>query len=91
RVLLVCLAAGATTMLDPAVVNIAAPSMRQSPGAGAGDVSLDRGRTVVGLRSGARAGRQPRWRVRAQAVFFVGVAVFLLAGWRPRPAAGPAQ
>ncbi|MFF1309728.1 MFS transporter, partial [Streptomyces sp. NPDC058320] len=38
RTLLVCLAAGATTLLDQAVLNIAVPSMRQSLGAGAGDV-----------------------------------------------------
>lgn len=38
RVLLVCMAAGATTLLDQAVLNIAIPSMRHSLGAGAADV-----------------------------------------------------
>lgn len=33
-----CLAAGATTLLDQAVLNIAVPSVRQSLGAGAADV-----------------------------------------------------
>lgn len=38
RVLLVCMAAGATTLLDQAVLNIAIPSMRHSLGAGAADI-----------------------------------------------------
>jgi MFS family permease len=37
-VLLVCMAAGATTLLDQAVLNIAIPSMRQSLGATGADV-----------------------------------------------------
>ncbi|MEU6142033.1 hypothetical protein ABZ848_16910 [Streptomyces sp. NPDC047081] len=38
RVLMVCLAAGATTLLDQSVLNIAVPALRQSLGAGATEV-----------------------------------------------------
>lgn len=38
RVLLVCMAAGATTLLDQAVLNIAVPRMRQSIGATGADI-----------------------------------------------------
>ncbi|MFD9429617.1 hypothetical protein [Streptomyces sp. NPDC060002] len=38
RVLTVCLAAGATTLLDQSVLSIAVPALRQSLSAGATDV-----------------------------------------------------
>ncbi|MFA3835655.1 hypothetical protein [Streptomyces aureus] len=58
--LLVCLAAGATTMLDPAVVNIAVPSMRQSLGAGAGDVLWIVAGQSLAFGPALVPGRQPR-------------------------------
>ncbi|MFJ9348579.1 MFS transporter [Streptomyces sp. NPDC101237] len=89
RVLLVCLAAGATTLLDQAVLNIAVPSMRHSLGAGAADVqwivagySLAFGLALVpGGSLGDLHGR--KW------LFLVGVAVFLLAGVAAATGRGP--
>ncbi|MFG2133304.1 MFS transporter [Streptomyces sp. NPDC048751] len=80
RVLLVCMAAGATTLLDQAVLNIAVPSMRQSLGATGADVqwivagySLAFGLALVpGGSLGDLHGRKR--------LFMAGVAVFLLAG-----------
>jgi len=80
RVLAVCLAAGATTLLDQAVLNIAVPSLRQSLGAAPADVqwivagySLAFGLALVpGGSLGDLYGR--KW------LFVAGVAVFLLAG-----------
>ncbi|MEU8950576.1 MFS transporter [Streptomyces sp. NPDC048489] len=80
RVLLVCMAAGATTLLDQAVLNIAIPSMRQSLGATGADIqwivagySLAFGLALVpGGSLGDLHGRKR--------LFMAGVAVFLLAG-----------
>ncbi|MFJ9150676.1 MFS transporter [Streptomyces sp. NPDC102270] len=80
RVLLVCMAAGATTLVDQAVLNIAVPSMRQSIGATGADVqwivagySPAFGLALVpGGSLGDLHGRKR--------LFMVGVAVFLLAG-----------
>jgi MFS family permease len=89
RVLLVCLAAGATTLLDQAVLNIAVPSMRRSLGAGAGDVqwivagySLAFGLALVPGGSLGDAHGRKRF-------FLAGVAVFLLAGVTAATAGGP--
>ncbi|MGW5860600.1 MFS transporter [Streptomyces sp. NPDC055239] len=89
RVLLVCLAAGATTLLDQAVLNIAVPSMRQSLAAGAGDVqwivagySLAFGLALVpGGSLGDVHGRKR--------FLLIGVAVFLLAGVAAATGGGP--
>ncbi|MFD0065118.1 MFS transporter [Streptomyces sp. NPDC056690] len=89
RVLLVCLAAGATTLLDQAVLNIAVPSMRHSLGAGAEDVqwivagySLAFGLALVpGGSLGDTHGRKR--------FFLAGVAVFLIAGVTAATAGGP--
>ncbi|MFF4309310.1 MFS transporter [Streptomyces sp. NPDC001507] len=89
RVLLVCLAAGATTLLDQAVLNIAVPSMRHSLGAGAADVqwivagySLAFGLALVpGGSLGDLHGRKR--------FFLAGVAVFLLAGVTAATGGGP--
>ncbi|MFD0115610.1 MFS transporter [Streptomyces sp. NPDC127176] len=89
RTLLVCLAAGATTLLDQAVLNIAVPSMRQSLGAGAGDVqwivagySLAFGLALVpGGSLGDAYGRKR--------FFLLGVAAFLLAGTAAATGRGP--
>lgn len=89
RVLLVCMAAGATTLLDQAVLNIAIPSMRHSLGAGAADVqwivagySLAFGLALVpGGSLGDLHGRKR--------FFLVGVAVFLLAGVAAATGGGP--
>ncbi|MER6208826.1 MFS transporter [Streptomyces sp. NPDC001642] len=89
RVLLVCMAAGATTLLDQAVLNIAIPSMRHSLGAGAADVqwivagySLAFGLALVpGGSLGDLHGRKR--------LFLAGVAVFLLAGVAAATGAGP--
>ncbi|MFD7601593.1 MFS transporter [Streptomyces mirabilis] len=89
RVLLVCLAAGATTLLDQAVLNIAVPSMRHSLGAGAADVqwivagySLAFGLALV--PGGSLGDLQGRKRF-----FLAGVAVFLLAGVAAATGDGP--
>lgn len=89
RVLLVCMAAGATTLLDQAVLNIAIPSMRHSLGAGAADVqwivagySLAFGLALVpGGSLGDLHGRKR--------LFIAGVAVFLLAGVAAATGGGP--
>ncbi|KPI21930.1 major facilitator superfamily MFS_1 [Actinobacteria bacterium OK074] len=89
RVQLVCMAAGATTLLDQAVLNIAVPSMRQSLGAGAADVqwivagySLTFGLALVpGGSLGDLRGRKH--------LFLAGIAVFLLAGVAAATGAGP--
>ncbi|MFD8570530.1 MFS transporter [Streptomyces sp. NPDC059639] len=89
RALLVCLAAGATTLLDQAVLNIAVPSMRHSLGAGAGDVqwivagySLAFGLALVpGGSLGDAYGRKR--------FFLLGVAAFLLAGAAAATGRGP--
>ncbi|MFJ9376561.1 MFS transporter [Streptomyces sp. NPDC101455] len=89
RVLLVCMAAGATTLLDQAVLNIAIPSMRHSLGAGAADVqwivagySLAFGLALVpGGSLGDLHGRKR--------LFLVGMAVFLLAGAVAATGGGP--
>ncbi|MFD4878218.1 MFS transporter [Streptomyces sp. NPDC058420] len=89
RVLLVCMAAGATTLLDQAVLNIAIPSMRHSLGAGAADVqwivagySLAFGLALVpGGSLGDLHGRKR--------LFLAGVAVFLLAGVAAATGGGP--
>src|SRR5436309_8452055 len=89
RVVLVCLAAGATTLLDQAVLNIAVPSMRHSLGAGAADVqwivagySLAFGLALVpGGSLGDLYGRKR--------FFLAGVAVFLLAGVAAATGGGP--
>ncbi|MGW3285322.1 MFS transporter [Streptomyces sp. NPDC001002] len=89
RVLLVCMAAGATTLLDQAVLNIAVPSMRHSLGAGAADVqwivagySLAFGLALVpGGSLGDLHGRKR--------FFIVGMAVFLLAGVTAATGGGP--
>ncbi|WP_234342926.1 MFS transporter [Streptomyces fulvoviolaceus] len=83
------MAAGATTLLDQAVLNIAVPSMRQSLGAGAADVqwivagySLAFGLALVpGGSLGDLHGRKR--------LFLVGVAVFLLAGGTAASGGGP--
>ncbi|MFJ9896070.1 MFS transporter [Streptomyces sp. NPDC091280] len=89
RVLLVCLAAGATTLLDQAVLNIAVPSLRHSLGAGAADVqwivagySLAFGLALVpGGSLGDLHGRKR--------LFLAGMAVFLLAGVVAATGGGP--
>ncbi|MEV7982915.1 MFS transporter [Streptomyces sp. NPDC086519] len=89
RVLLVCMAAGATTLLDQAVLNIAVPSMRQSLGATGADVqwivagySLAFGLALVpGGSLGDLHGRKR--------LFIAGVAVFLLAGLTAATAGEP--
>jgi MFS family permease len=89
RVLLVCMAAGATTLLDQAVLNIAIPSMRHSLGAGAADIqwivagySLAFGVALVpGGSLGDLHGR--KW------LFIAGIAVFLLAGVAAATGGGP--
>ncbi|WP_234336751.1 MFS transporter [Streptomyces xylophagus] len=83
------MAAGATTLLDQAVLNIAIPSMRHSLGAGAADIqwivagySLAFGLALVpGGSLGDLHGR--KW------LFVTGVAVFLLAGVAAATGAGP--
>lgn len=90
RVLLVCMAAGATTLLDQAVLNIAVPSLRQSIGASAADVqwivagySLAFGLVLVpGGSLGDLHGRKR--------LFMAGVAAFLLAGVAAATGGGPA-
>ncbi|MGW6059631.1 MFS transporter [Streptomyces sp. NPDC055189] len=89
RVLLVCLAAGATTLLDQAVLNIAVPSMRQSLAAGAADVqwivagySMAFGLALVPGGSLGDAHGRKRF-------FLIGVAVFLLAGVAAATGGGP--
>jgi len=89
RVLLVCMAAGATTLLDQAVLNIAVPGMRESLGAGTADVqwivagySLAFGLALIpGGSLGDLHGRKR--------FFLVGVAVFLLAGVTAATGDGP--
>jgi MFS family permease len=89
RVLLVCMAAGATTLLDQAVLNIAVPSMRESLGATGADVqwivagySLAFGLALVpGGSLGDLHGRKRP--------FLAGVAVFLLAGVTAATGGGP--
>ncbi|MFF9163873.1 MFS transporter [Streptomyces longwoodensis] len=89
RVLPVCLAAGATTLLDQAVLTIAVPSMRQSLGASGADVqwivagySLAFGLALVpGGSLGDLHGRKH--------LFLAGMAVFLLAGVTAATGAGP--
>lgn len=89
RVLLVCMAAGATTLLDQAVLNIAVPSMRHSIGATGADVqwivagySLAFGLALVpGGSIGDLHGRKR--------LFMAGVAVFLLAGVTAATGGGP--
>ncbi|CAM5306030.1 MFS transporter [Streptomyces canarius] len=89
RVLLVCMAAGATTLLDQAVLNIAVPSMRQSLGATGADVqwivagySLAFGLALVpGGSLGDLHGRKR--------LFMAGVAVFLAAGVTAATGGGP--
>jgi len=89
RVLLVCMAAGATTLLDQAVLNIAVPSMRQSLGATGADVqwivagySLAFGLALVpGGSLGDLHGRKR--------LFLAGVAVFLAAGVTAATGGGP--
>ncbi|MFJ8492714.1 MFS transporter [Streptomyces sp. NPDC094038] len=83
------MAAGATTLLDQAVLNIAVPSMRHSLGATGADVqwivagySLAFGLALVpGGSLGDLHGRKR--------LFMTGVAVFLLAGVTAATAAGP--
>ncbi|MGW1620484.1 MFS transporter [Streptomyces sp. NPDC002172] len=83
------MAAGATTLLDQAVLNIAVPSMRHSLGAGAADVqwivagySLTFGLALVpGGSLGDLHGRKR--------FFLAGVAVFLLAGVAAATGGGP--
>ncbi|WP_353940255.1 MFS transporter [Streptomyces sp. HUAS MG91] len=89
RALLVCLAAGATTLLDQAVLNIAVPSMRHSLGAGAGDVqwivagySLAFGLALVPGGSLGDAHGRKRF-------FLLGVAAFLIAGTAAATGRGP--
>lgn len=89
RVLLVCLAAGATTVLDQAVLNFAVPSMRRSLRAGAGDVqwivagySVAFGLALVPGGSLGDAHGRKRF-------FLAGVAVFLLAGVTATSGGGP--
>jgi hypothetical protein len=60
RVLLVCLVAGATTLLEQAVVKIAVPSMRQSLGAGACDVQWMVAGYSLAFGLALVPGRQPR-------------------------------
>ncbi|WUI16163.1 MFS transporter [Streptomyces sp. NBC_00425] len=87
--LLVCLAAGATTLIDRAVLNIAVPSMRQSIAATGADVQWIVGRVLAGLR--------PRSRPRGglgdlhgrKRLFMAGMAVFLLAGVTAATGGGP--
>nr|WP_245694998.1 MFS transporter [Streptomyces antibioticus] len=89
RVLLVCMAAGATTLLDQAVLNIAVPSMRQSLGATGADIqwivagySLAFGLALVpGGSLGDLHGRKR--------LFLAGVAVFLAAGVTAATGQGP--
>ncbi|MEU6591719.1 MFS transporter [Streptomyces sp. NPDC046881] len=89
RVLLVCMAAGATTLLDQAVLNIAVPSMRESVGATGADVqwivagySLAFGLALVpGGSLGDLHGRKR--------LFMAGVVVFLLAGVTAATGGGP--
>ncbi|GGS62475.1 MFS transporter [Streptomyces cinerochromogenes] len=89
RVLLVCMAAGATTLLDQAVLNIAVPSMRQSIGATGADLqwivagySLAFGLALVpGGSLGDLHGRKR--------LFMAGVAVFLAAGVTAATGGGP--
>ncbi|MBQ0854555.1 MFS transporter [Streptomyces sp. BH-SS-21] len=89
RVLWVCMAAGATTLLDQAVLNIAVPSMRQSLDASAADVqwivagySLAFGLALVpGGSLGDLYGRKR--------LFLAGMAVFLLAGVTAATGGGP--
>ncbi|MEV6508594.1 MFS transporter [Streptomyces sp. NPDC051642] len=83
------MAAGATTLLDQAVLNIAIPSMRHSLGAGVADVqwivagySLAFGLALVpGGSLGDLHGRKR--------LFLVGVTVFLLAGVAAATGGGP--
>ncbi|MFJ9249132.1 MFS transporter [Streptomyces sp. NPDC101776] len=83
------MAAGATTLLDQAVLNIAIPSMRHSLGAGAADIqwivagySLAFGLALVpGGSLGDLHGRKR--------LFLVGMAVFLLAGVTAATGGGP--
>ncbi|MET8766817.1 MFS transporter [Streptomyces sp. NPDC004658] len=83
------MAAGATTLLDQAVLTIAVPSMRQSLGATGADVqwivagySLAFGLALVpGGSLGDLYGRKH--------LFMTGMAVFLLAGLTAATAAGP--
>src|SRR5690348_7736434 len=90
RVLLVCMAAGATTLLDQAVLNIAVPSMRQSLGATGADIqwivagySLAFGLSLVpGGSFGDLHGRKH--------LFLAGMALFLLAGVTAATGGGPA-
>ncbi|KUN29903.1 MFS transporter [Streptomyces antibioticus] len=87
--LLVCMAAGATTLLDQAVLNIAVPSMRQSLGATGADIqwivagySLAFGLALVpGGSLGDLHGRKR--------LFLAGVAVFLAAGVTAATGQGP--
>ncbi|OQR62453.1 MFS transporter [Streptomyces maremycinicus] len=80
RVLTVCLAAGATTLLDQSVLNIAVPALRQSLSAGATDVqwivsgySLAFGLALVpGGSLGDVRGRKH--------LFLVGLSTFVLCG-----------
>ncbi|MFF9167688.1 MULTISPECIES: MFS transporter [unclassified Streptomyces] len=89
RVLLVCMAAGATTLLDQAVLNIAVPSMRQSLGATGADIqwivagySLAFGLSLVpGGSFGDLHGRKH--------LFLAGMALFLLAGVTAATGGGP--
>ncbi|MEV1023286.1 MFS transporter [Streptomyces sp. NPDC050264] len=89
RVLLVCMAAGATTLLDQAVLNIAVPSMRHALGADAADVrwivagySLAFGLALVpGGSLGDLYGRKR--------FLLAGVAAFLLAGVAAATGGGP--
>ncbi|MEU6389581.1 MFS transporter [Streptomyces sp. NPDC046939] len=89
RTLLVCLAAGTTTLLDQAVLNIAVPSMRHALGADTGDVqwivagySLAFGLALVpGGSLGDAYGRKR--------FFLLGVAAFLLAGTVAATGRGP--
>lgn len=89
RVLMVCLAAGATTLLDQAVLNIAVPRMRRSLRAGVGDVqwivagySLAFGLAFVPGGSLGDAHGRKRF-------LLAGVAVFLLAGATAASGGGP--
>ncbi|WP_199844640.1 MFS transporter [Streptomyces sp. DSM 15324] len=80
RVLTVCLAAGATTLLDQSVLNIAVPALRQSLSAGATDVqwivsgySLAFGIALVpGGSLGDARGRRH--------LFLLGLAAFVVCG-----------